>query len=132
MFLLACNQVLSCMIMHGWCDWHMAVPLMSAARPSWQPSSQPAASRLTLRAPAAGGVPDLLASASSDGVVKLWDARMMSSSGTCKALAQADTRARVTCMTAADPTSTTPRRPAVKAEPGSKPKQQVCVVTDLD
>lgn len=104
----------------------------TSARSFWQPCSQPATSRSTVHAPAAGGVPDLLASASSDGVVKLWDARMLSSSGACKALAQADTRARVTCMAAADPTSTIPRRPAVKAEPGSKPKQQVCVMMHLD
>jgi hypothetical protein len=71
-------------------------------------------------------VPDLLATASSDGVVKLWDARAMAAGGGCMALAQADTHARITCMAAADPSATVPRRPAVKTDAASKPKRQVC------
>lgn len=55
-----------------------------------------------------GALPELLASASSDGVVKLWDARAMSSPSSASrkdptCIAQATTRARITCLTVCNP-----------------------------
>ena len=49
-------------------------------------------------------VPRNFASASSDGVVKVWDARMLSSSGQAQELAALETHARITCMCVNDPT----------------------------
>lgn len=73
-----------------------------------------------------GTLPLHLASASSDGVVKLWDTRMLSSSGACQELAALDTRARITCMAAADTrkTAKAPQQAQQQMQPAQKQKQR--------
>jgi hypothetical protein len=53
-----------------------------------------------------GSLPEALASASSDGSIKIWDLRMMSTGGAgtgAKAVTEVETQARITCMVAVDP-----------------------------
>lgn len=47
---------------------------------------------------ATGDDPFIVASASSDGIVRVWDVRMVAAKGEISPLAQADTKSRLTCL----------------------------------
>jgi hypothetical protein len=71
-----------------------------------------------LAGPGAGGAPASFASAATDGVVRVWDARMLSSGSACRPVGQAETRARITCLCAAEPGGVAGNA----AKPAPKPK----------
>jgi hypothetical protein len=72
--------------------------------------------------PAAAGsgkVPESLATCSSDGIIKLWDTRMMGggagATGGAACTAQVATNARLTCMAAVDPAAAPKPKPKALA-----------------
>lgn len=50
-------------------------------------------------------IPELFSTASSDGVVKVWDSRMLPTTGSSRCISSAETRARITCLCVVQPTT---------------------------
>eukprot|EP00798_Chlamydomonas_sp_ICE-L_P005251 gene5251-18482_t len=103
--------------------WDFRLPTTSGAVAT---ISQAHSSRIRGMASVKGGageVPEVIATGSSDGFVKVWDTRMLGSKS-FKApppcVAEADTRARITCL-CARPIDALCNQPKVKA---AKPKQE--------
>eukprot|EP00877_Chromochloris_zofingiensis_P003999 jgi/Chrzof1/135/Cz01g04180.t1 len=74
---------------------------------------------LRVSAETISGVPQHFASASSDGIIKVWDARMMMQpNGSGQSMSTVDTRARITCMCVAMTSKVKPqaaKQPVLKA-----------------